>query len=76
MKLFVQLICSAGTERSSAGSNVRSQNSTRYTSALLHLLPVCFWVQSKVLVLTFKALWGMEAGYLRARLQAYISPLH
>ena len=30
----------------------------------LHWVPVCFWVQFKVLVITFKALHGMGPGYL------------
>ncbi|XP_053169630.1 uncharacterized protein LOC128353010 [Hemicordylus capensis] len=34
----------------------------------LHWLPVCFRVQFKVLVLTFKALNGLGPGYLRDRL--------
>ena len=34
----------------------------------LHWLPVCFWVQFKVLVITFKALHGMGPGYLKDRL--------
>lgn len=38
---------------------------TRHTSTLwVHCLPVCFWVQCKVLVLTFKALRGMALSCL------------
>lgn len=34
----------------------------------LHWLPVCLWVQLKVLVISFKALHVMDPGYLKNHL--------
>lgn len=39
----------------------------------LHWLQVCFWVQFKVLIITFKALHGRLAGYLQNHLCPIIS---
>ena len=40
----------------------------------LHWLPISFWAKYKVLVITFKALHGLDPGYLRDRLLPYNPP--
>lgn len=42
----------------------------------LHWLPDCFWIQFMMLVVTFKALYGMDPGYLRAISRQWASLPH
>lgn len=47
-------------------SNAHSWNRTCYNSIQeLHCLPVCFCIQFKLLVLTFRTFHGVGPGYLR-----------
>lgn len=43
---------------------------------VLACLPVCFWVQFKVLMLTFKALYNLGPAYLKNSLLTYEFPDH
>lgn len=41
----------------------------------LHWLPVGFWVQFKMLAITYKAVHGIQPGYLRAAILLMFSPV-
>lgn len=46
-----------------------------WTASLGTRVPVCFWAQFKMLVITYKALHGIEPGYLRIGLALSHQPV-